>query len=212
MILSNIGHYEKNDFNLKSLLNINEFTINVELLRQLFMKLDKNFTYAVGVILRNVDSNTNISVDKHFLVNYNTDPLLILQQLYDRIVFLSEKYYLEPVDKLFIKLRKLNLKVKNPVFLPVVKEKTSIHTTIPKGKSKLARPDYVPHTMDLKFYGAEIKHDKENNIRVFDNGNVILKVKIIQDGVNHLIDVLSRDNRILYQFEDVKVGDGLKRH
>nr|P33537.1 RecName: Full=Probable DNA polymerase [Neurospora crassa]CAA39046.1 putative DNA polymerase [Neurospora crassa] len=212
MILSNIGEYEKNDFNLKSLLNINEFNINVELLRQLFMKLDKNFTYALGVILRNVDSNTNISVDRHFLVNFNTDPVIILQQIYDRIIFLSEKYYLVPVDKLFIKLRKLNFKVKNPVFHPIAKEKTNIHTTIPKGKSKLSRAEFVPHTMDLKFYGVETKHDKEKNIRIFDNGKVILKVKIIKDGVYHLIDVISRDNRLLYQFEDVKHGDGLKRY
>jgi hypothetical protein len=212
MILGKVGEYNRNEYNLKSLLNIYEFYRNVQLLGQELKKLDIAFSYALGVILRNVDSNTNITVDKHFLVNYDTDPEIILQQVYDRIIALSEKYYLQPVDKLFIKLRKLDIKLKNPVFLPKVKDRSSIHTTIPKGMSKFARADFVPHNMDLKYYGVEIKNDKENNIRIFDNGNVILKVKVIQEGINHLIDVLSRDNRLLYQFEDIKVGDTLKRH
>lgn len=211
MSLSKIGEYEKNDFKLNTLLSINDFNKNVELLRQVFNKFDRFYSYAVGVIVRNSETNTNVTLDKHFLVNYDSDPQVILHQIYNRIIILSERYLFDPMDKIFLKIRK-------PLFewnleqLPVLKNKSELHMTLPKGQSKLSKHEFVPHTMDLNFYGVEIKDDKEKNIRIFDNGNLILKVEVIQEGIKHLIDVFSPDNRYLYKFADIKHGNGFKRH
>lgn len=191
---------------------------NCDFLGKVFNQLDKVRSYAAAFILRNPTTQTTITLDRHFLVNHDSNQKYILQKIYNRLEELSEKYYFTVEDVMILKLRELHVKVNN--LKEINTKEPSIRSPLQntesyvvRGKSKLFKSDYIPHSMELKYYGIIRKIDKKNNTTDYDNGRVIIRVKIIEEGLHHRISVFSRDNsKLLYLIEDVQYEDGFIRH
>ena len=197
-----VGDLTKFDLSLENLLLNDNYKNNYSALKDIIDNLDSNCSYAIAFIIRNSYDNTFKVLDKHYLINNTTDTQIILEKISLRIDALSALYNFYMSDTLSVRLRKLNFKVKDPSAISVSNCIRSSDSTFNKIKSSLLSSNIIPHTMNLNNYGECIM--KNGNTLLFLYNNYILKVDIIDLGINHIIEVIrQKDSKVIARLEDL---------
>jgi len=192
------------DYTIKSLLDISEYKGNIERLQTIFDAFNEVNSYAIAFLVRNGRDNSIYTLDSHYLVNKTTNVEVILEKIYRRIDSLSGKYKFEGTDKITVKVRALHFKVKDPTYPGGRIKDTSILPTSNNMniKYKLLSSNYIPHTMNLQFYGTLL--NKKYNVFWFEYGNVIIKVEVINENSYHKLEILTKDSfKLIAKLVDV---------
>lgn len=209
--LATIGDMSNYDYSKRSLLEIADFNKNVEILTEIFSKFNDFNSYSISFLSWNESDNKIISLGGHFLVNKTTSCFDLLHEVYNSIDELSSRYNILIYEKITVKIRPINLLVKDPVFKGGrIRNTPSLPTDIKLGINyKLLTSKYIPHTMDLKFYGYRVS--KVENVLWFDYNNVYIKVVIIKINYNHKLEVYDKDLKLLANLEDIVHEDSFIR-
>ena len=163
-MLGGIGDMANFDYSIESLLDICDFNNNVKALEKIFYNFNKFNSYSIAFLARNPRDNSIISLGGHFLVNNTTSCQELLYEVYRKIDELSMRYEIYFSDKITVKIRPINFKVKDPVFKGGrIRNTPSLPSDINLDINyKLLSSNYIPHTMNLNLYGYLVS--KQDNV------------------------------------------------
>lgn len=117
------------------------------LLKSIFEKFNNVNSYAITFIIRDKVNNSLVNIGRHFLVNHESSPTLLLHELYKLIDIKSAKYNFFVDDKIIVKIRTLQFKIKNVngvQILPNIKRIDSV-------KRRISKANFVNYLI-LEFY------------------------------------------------------------
>ena len=197
----------------KSLSNYGDFRENVNSLKKLFDSFSPINSYSLAVM---ISSRNNIvkTIDCHYLVNRTTDCFKLMDKIYSRISELTTRYRFEIRDVILCKFKALHVKVKDPNFTGNKIENTIFKPTSTKLSvfNRLLSPSFLPHTMNINFYGELIKKDNNFFYFIYNNNKYIIKLEILEENINHKIWVFNNETGWLIAVgEDLSVEDGFIR-
>lgn len=202
--LGPIGDMSCFDYSDESFLAIYDYTQNLNKLKSIFNEFNSINSYAIAFLVRNPRTNAKVSLDRHFLVNKSTDVEPIIQKVYERIDALSAKYGFEIGDVISVKVRALHFKVNDPKFVGgKIKNTFNLPTDNIKNKNinyRLLSSDYIPHTMNLEFYGTLVL--QRDNTYWFNYGNVVIKVEVISQDSHHILEIFNKNFKPIVKIED----------
>lgn len=206
--LGSVGNMEYYDYTNISLENISEFNKNVLTLTELFNSFNEYNSYALAFLIINDSDHSIKTLGKHFLVNKTTEVKPLLSAVYSAIDELSSKYNFEISNIIIVKYRPLHFKVNDPTFAGGKVRNTPMlptSTNLPINY-KLLSSNYLPHTMNLQFYGISLL--RKGNIQWFDYNNVIIKVEIVDELTYHVMEVYNKNkDKIIARVEDIAHND-----
>ena len=162
--LGPVGDMTNYDYSIRSLLDITDFNKNIQVLEKILSEFNQFNSYSIAFLARNPRDNYIITLGGHFLVNKTTPCIDLLYEVYNKIDELSSRYEILLSDKITVKIRPINFLVKDPVFQGGrVRNTPNLPTDIKLGINyKLLTMKYIPHTMDLKYYGNLVS--KQDNV------------------------------------------------
>lgn len=209
--LGTIGDLSNYEYSIESLLNISDFNNNVNSLKKIFDNFNELNSYSIAFLLRNPRVNTIITLGGHYLVNKTTDCKDLLNQAYSQIDELSVRYKILFSDYITVKIRPMKFKVKDPVFKGGrIRNTKSLPSDVDLNINyKLLSKKLIPHTMDLYYYGHLVS--KLDNVLWFEYNNVFIKVVIIKENYNHMIEVYNKKLKIIAKLEDIVFEDSFIR-
>jgi len=146
------------DYTSISLENLSDFNNNVSSLTELFNSFNEYNSYSLAFLIVNGRDHTIKTLGRHFLVNNTTEAKPLLSVVYSAIDELSSKYNFETCDNIIVKYRPLHFKVNDPTFMGGKIRNTTILPTSSNLSInyKLLSSNYIPHTMNLQFYGISL--------------------------------------------------------
>lgn len=202
--LGSVGNMDNYDYTSISLDNLSDFNNNVTRLTELFNLFNSYNSYALAFLIVNGRDQSIKTLGRHFLVNNTTDVKSLLSVVYEIIDELSSKYNFLTSDNIIVKYRPLHFKVNNPSFTggkvrntPMLPSNTNLGINY-----KLLSSNYLPHTMNLQFYGTLLL--KQGNILWFDYNNVIIKVVIVEENNFHILEIYSKNKeKVIARVEDL---------
>jgi len=211
--MGKIGDMCQYDYTELGLLEIDNYNQNLDKLNEIIRNLSENHSYAMGFLIRNVRTNDIKTLDRHFLVNNTTNVKELLEQIYRRIDALSTLYGFYASDYISIKVRALSFKVKDAKYLG----KTNNTFKIPSSKdlkinSRLLDPKFIPHTMDLKFYGRILSVKDNKYLFSYEKVLINLERGNIDGLAYHKLEVLTPKSKLIAKVEDIENNDTFIRH
>lgn len=189
-----------------------EFKNNIVLLDKILKSFSPFNSYSLAVMIYQGTSGVK-TVDYHYLVNNTTNAEDLMTNIYSKIVQLTIRYKFKIGDVIICRYKPLYYKVNDPKFTGgkinnTVYKPTEVKLDV---NTRLLSTSFLPHTMNIHYYGVGIQ--KQGN-RIFYNykDKYVIKVEIIEWGVEHKIEIINpKNNKLIADIYDIKYGEGFIR-
>lgn len=202
--LPNNIKWEGSPIKMEKLGQFKNTNLVIENISKLLSSFNKEQSYSVLFTVKTAESF--YTLDRQYLVNYNSDPEAIYAELLRKESELPvDKYGSYAGDILICKYRPLHLKLNKPVLGTKIQLPKAISKYIPSSYFNYKK---LPFTMDLQFYGTIYKKSSNSKTILYIYNDIPLLVTILIPNFHHRVDVLSPDHStIKFSFIDEKFDD-----